>query len=367
MRSYRAHFSYYSEEWGNFDDMAYTVQAESPYEAREKAWQAWDEDEDTKFRSCVKLYAVTWNPNPLDAGDYFYSHAADIKQAVGHIEHVDIPNDRIEKHDRAEYYEREKHYYLGSLRTLDAVAQDLYAGRGMIPPSIYEELHYAEELCGLLENFNQAQALWDKISAAKKWDDRAYLFDIRDLLKNGYITLQGETVLFREHFGRTGIYPVYADLDDTDYKYINRWQRSWKVNSLANLRPLQPADVISHSASHMLYDYQLLLINDNHFPADYQKPENMIWTPSEDSMNITKDITEKFLVDNVITGERMLADRSDFWGVIRPDVVARYNFEALKSEYSAAHEMQNGITGAENGEIYPADYDEPGLEDGMEV
>ena len=84
-------------------------------------------------------------------------------------------------------------------------------------------------------------------------------------------------------------------------------------------------------------------------------------------MNITKDMTEKFLVDNVITGERILADRSDFWGVIRPDVVARYNFEALKSEYSAAHEMQNGITGAENGEIYPADYDEPGLEDGMEV
>jgi hypothetical protein len=46
-------------------------------------------------------------------------------------------------------------------------------------------------------------------------------------------------------------------------------------------------------------------------------------------------------------------------------VVARYNFEALKSEYSAAHEMQNGITGAEK--IYPADYDEPGLKDGMEV
>ena len=366
MRSYRTHFSFYSEEWGNFDDMAYTVQAESPYEARVKAWQAWDEDEDTKFRSCVKLYAVTWNPNPLDAGDYFYSHAADIKQAIGYIENVDIPNDRIQKHDKAGYYEGQKHYNLGSLRTIDAVAQDLYAGRGMIPPSIYEELHYAEELCGQLEDFDQAQALWDKISAAKKWDERGNLFDIRDLFKKGYITLRGEAVFFREHFGRTGIYPVYADLDDTDYRYISRWQRSWKLNNLTYLQPLQPADVIPYSAGHMLYDGQLLLLNHNHFPANYQKPENMIWTPSEDSMNLTKDMTEKFLVDNVITGERMLADRSDFWGVIRPDIVARYDFEALKAGYSAAHEMQNGDIGTVNGGIFPSDYDEPDLENGME-
>jgi hypothetical protein len=136
------------------------------------------------------------------------------------------------------------------------------------------------------------------------------------------------------------------------------------VNRLANLQPLQPADVIPHSAGHMLYDYQLLLINDN--PADYQKTKNMIWTPSEDSMNITKDMTEKFLVDNVITGERMLAARSDFWGVIRPDVVARYDFEALKAEYAAAYEIQSGVNEAASGGIFPADYDEPDLEDGME-
>lgn len=366
MRSYRAHFSFYSEEWGNFDDMAYTVQAQSPFDAREKAWQTWDEDEDSKLRSCVRLYAVTWSPNPLDAGDYFYSHAADIKQAVGRIENVDIPNARIERHDRAEYYEREKHYYLGSLRTIDAVAKDLYAGRGMIPPSVYEELHYAEELCGKIEDFAQAQALWNKISAVKKWDERTNLFDIRDLFQKGYITLQGEAVFLREHFDRNGIFPVYADLDDMDYSYISRWQRSWKLSRLAYLQPPMPADVISYSADHMLYDYQLLLINNARFPAEYQKPENMIWMPSEDSMNITKDMTEKFLVDNVITGERMLADRSDFWGVIRPDVAARYDFEALKAEYAAAHEMQSGINEAESGGIFPADYDEPELEDGME-
>lgn len=366
MRSYRAHFSFYSEEWGNFDDMVYTIQAESPFDARVKAWQAWDEDHDAKFRSCVKLYAVTWKPNALDAGDYFYSHAADIKQAIGHIENVDLPNDRIEKQDRAQYYEGQKHYDLGSLRTIDAIAQDLYAGRGIIPPSIYEELHYAEELCGQLEDFDQSNALWDIVNEAKKWDERGYLFDIRDLFKKGYIALQGETVFFREHFGRNGICPIYADLDDMDYKYISRWQRPLKQSNIAYLQPLRPADVIPRSAGYMLYDGQLLLLNHNHFPTEFEKPENMMWTPSEDSMNITKDMTEKFLVDNVITGERMLADRNDFWGVIRPDVVARHDFEALKAGYAAAHEMQSGEIEAANHGVLHTDFDEPNIEDGME-
>ena len=83
-------------------------------------------------------------------------------------------------------------------------------------------------------------------------------------------------------------------------------------------------------------------------------------------MNLTKDMTEKFLVDNVITGARMLADLSDFWSVIRPDIVARYNFEGLKAGFSAVHEMQNGDIEAENGGLFPSDYDEPDLENGME-
>lgn len=101
-------------------------------------------------------------------------------------------------------------------------------------------------------------------------------------------------------------------------------------------------------------------------PMEYEKPENMMWTPSEDSMNITKDMTEKFLVDNVITGERMLADRNDFWGVIRPDVVAQYDFEALKAGYAATHEMRSGEIEAANRGVLHTDYDEPNFEDGME-
>jgi len=337
MREYRAWFSFYSEEWGNFDDVAYTVQADNPFDAREKAWPIWNQYIDSKFQSCVKLYAVTWNPDPLNAGDYFYSQAADIKQAVGHIENVDIPNDRIGSRDKTSYNNMQKHYYLGALQTVDDIAQDLYAGKGIVPPSVYEELHYAQELCYELEYGEPFNALQNKIEQAKKWDQHGYLFDIRDLFKHGYISLNGETVLFKEQFGRNGIYPVYNDLDDSEYKYISRWERQIRVNGIKNLQPIDESGVIQNSANHMLYDGQFLLVNPDHFHKDFHTPENMIWTTSEDVMNITGTFTGEFQADNVITGKKALFRRNDFSGVLRPDIVARYNFEDLKAEYAAAN------------------------------
>ncbi len=356
MRDYYAHFSFYSEEWGNFDDITYKVQAYSPFAARKKAWLEWDRDDESKLRSCVKLYAVTWEPNLLDAGDYFYAHAADIKQAMGRVENVDIPNSRIEKSHRPSYLDGEKRYCWGALQTLDRIAKDLYAGKGMVPPSIHEELHYAKELlyqqdCGELEN-----ALWDKIEAAKKWEENAYRFAFQDFFKYGHISLGRELLNFKTQFDRNGIYPVYADLDDTEYQYISRWQRSWKTCQLVKLQPLQQADVIPHSAGYMLFDGYHLLIDPEHLHEDYRKPENMIWTTAEGVMDITKDVTERFLVENVITGDRMMAGRKDFIGVLRPDVVARYDFEALKAEYAAASETQSIVM--ENDSVATSDIDE---------
>ena len=351
MREYRAHFSFYSEEYGYFDDCAYRVQAESPFDTRIKAWEAFDQDEESKFRSCAKLYAVTWNPNPLDAGDYFYSHAADIKQAVGHIDNVDMPNDKLEKHGKHEYYERQKHYYLGALQTIDGVAKDLYAEKGIVPPSIYEELHYAEELYYALEYGEQSDAMWKKIKSAKEWDSNSCAqWDIRDLFKNGYITLCNEIVRFRDQFGRNSIYPVHADIEDSEYTYISRWERLASVKTLDRLPALTQADTIPHSADHMTYDYQILLMNLSQFSASFNKPVNMIWTPGEEAINLTNDTTDKFLVDNVITGEHILAQRSDFLGVLRPDTVARFDFEELKAEYAATHENPNETAGQLLGE-----------------
>jgi hypothetical protein len=131
------------------------------------------------------------------------------------------------------------------------------------------------------------------------------------------------------------------------------------------LTALMPADVISYSAIICYMTANFLLINHNHFPAEYQKPENMIWVTSEDSMNITKDLTEKFLVDNVITGERCWLLEAIF-GRYPTRYASRYDFEALKAEYAAAHEIQSGVNEATSGGIFPADYEEPDLEDGME-
>jgi hypothetical protein len=341
MCEYRVWFSFYSEESGNFDDVAYTVQAGNSFDAREKAWLEWDQQIDSKFQSCVKLYAVTWQPNPLDMGDYFYSHAADIKQAVGHIENVEITNGRIEKQDNEAYYKLQKHYYLGALQTVDAIAKDLYADKGIVPPSIYEELYYAQEICYQLEYGNQFNAFQKKIDQAKKWDEHGYLFDMRDLFKRGYITLDGETVSFKSQFGRNGIYPAYNDLEDTEYKYISRWQNTFKISVLSRLRPVQESDVIPNSAEHMSYYGQHLLINTDHFHPDYyEKPENLIWI-TDGETEIKPDFTGEFPVENVITGRRLMCKRNDFAGALRPDITARYDFEALKAEYAAVSENQN--------------------------
>ena len=342
MREYRAWFSYYSEEYGTFDDSTYTVQADNPFDVRKEAWLKWDQNTDSKFQSCVKLYAVTWQPNPLDAGDYFYSHAADVKQAAGRIENVDMQNDRLDKYGKASYYEMQKHYYLGSLHTIDSIAKDLYADKGIVPPSLYEELHYARELYYQLEYGDQSNALLDKIEKAEKWDEYGYLYDMRDLFKKGYITLCGEAVVFKNQFDRNGIYPLYNDLNDSVYKYISRWERSaMTINSLARLQPIHQQDVIPYSGGHMTFDCHFLLINQNHFDARFSTPENMIWTTSEDTMNITPDYAREFEAENVITGQRALFYRNDFLGVLRPDIVARYEFEALKAEYALANQVHN--------------------------
>ena len=44
MREYDVHFSFYDEQWGNFDDVSYKVMAETPFEAREKAWPVCDQE-----------------------------------------------------------------------------------------------------------------------------------------------------------------------------------------------------------------------------------------------------------------------------------------------------------------------------------
>jgi len=336
MREYNVHFSFYSEEYGNFDDTSYRLMAETPFEAREKAWQKCDEDSDTLFHSNIRQFAVTWTPNLLDAGDYFYSHAADIKLNLGRLLNVAIPNDRIRGGESKNRLEAERCSDLSALRTLDDVAKDLYADKGIIPPSIYEELHYAEKLCEHLGWGEKADALWERMDRAKKWDNAA-IYAIRDMFKDGYTMLNGETELLNEHFGRDGIYPVHNKPDEYDYTYISRWRNKMKVESLGRLPFYKETDVIKGSAGHMDYGWQPLLLNRDLLNDGYQTPENQLWQtidPMEQEM-AASDST--LLVENMITGQCITCDKDHFLGVLRPDVFATLGFDALKQEYAATY------------------------------
>lgn len=331
MREFNVYFSFYSEEWGNFDDTRYLVTAENPFEAREKAWDLCDRDSDTPLRSNIKQFAVTWEPNLLDTGDYFYSHAAGIKQCLGRLMNVEIPNDRIAGGEKNHQLEAERCSDLSSLWTLDAVAKDLYKDKGMIPPSIHEELYYAEKLCEQLGWDEKAYALWKRIEKAKKWDNGA-IYSIRDLFRDGYTELCGEAELFNEHFGRNGVYPIHNKIDERDYSYISRWQNKRMVDSLMKLPFYNETDVIRNSAS-MDYAFRTLLLKN----SGYQIPENQLWQLIDSSESGRDPPDGMLFAENLITGRCVFYHKSDFVGVLRPDIVATLDFDALKKEYAVTH------------------------------
>lgn len=356
MRDYYVHFSFYSEEYGNFEDVRYSVQAETPFEAREKAWPLCDQDEEMPLRSNIKQFAVTWEPNLLDAGDYFYSHAAELKRCMGSLLNVTIPNERIAGGEHRQQLEIERCSTLTALYTLDTVAKDLYADKGMVPPSIYEELHYAEVLCGKLD-WEKANALWERTEKAKKWDYGA-IYSMRDLFKDGYTFLAGDTEFFNKHFGRNGVYPFQNNLDERDYNYISRWMNQCNITSLGRLPIYQEKDIIQNSASHMDYYWHTLLLNGEMLNEEYQTPENQLWQ-AVDPLEHSEDVKDgMLLVENPITGQRMICSKEAFLGVLRPDILARLDIEVLKKEYSAVQ----GKNTSDNGIDYNFDEDEDVLE-----
>lgn len=331
MRDFDVHFSFYSEERGRFDDVSYPVTAETLFDARKKAWLACDQDKDTRFRSCIRQYAVTWSPNLLDAGDYFYSRAAETKQSLGFLNHVLVPNDCISKNEYKYQHDADQSYYMGVLQTLDNTARDLFADKGIVPPSIYEELHYAEKLCENL-NWEKANALWEQLELAQKWN-MSSVYSIRNLFEDGHTLLRGEMVAFHEHFGRNGIYPLRNKLLEHKHTYISRWKNMEKVNCLKKLTFFPETDIIANSIDHMDCKYQVLLLKCQLLNEGYRTPENQLWLACDplDQSEVIKD--GMLLVENFITGQRMICNKDAFLGVLRPDIIATLDMEALKKEY----------------------------------
>lgn len=340
MKEYSVHFSYYSEEYGNFDDKTVKVDAENQFDARRMAWEKLDKNDEIKFMSCVKLCGITWDASKLDMQDYFNSAAADNKYSIQYIENVAKPNAQIEKNDKKyEDCERERYRHFGSLYTISHIAEDLGKSLGMLPPPIFEELHYAREFAYLPDcGFDKASAMLKIIESAENWDSSA-AFSIRELFGNGYGMAGGHDLNFSAQFGKDGLYPVHADRTDYSSKYVSRWNNAREYKTLASLPFFGQKDVIPESNS-LKYEWQTLVIKKEVLHPDKQIPLNSLWIPTGGGMSDNGG-DNPITVENLFTGEVAEWKRSDFIGILKPEKNANIHNETIKAEYHALNEKQD--------------------------
>jgi hypothetical protein len=356
MKNYCVHFSFYSEENGDFGSAYYRVEAENQFEARRMAWLLRDNDEDTRFQSCVKQSGVSWDASPLDICDYLNAQAAYYKYRIREIANVDIPNAELCKDSsKKEEARRERGYYMGCIDAVRLIASDIGKPLGMAPPDIYEEIEYAWRLVGKLDTtgrYEQAAALAERIDREKSWDD-SVTRGLTELFENGYIELKDEIVNLAEYFGRDGVYPERGNLNDNYYpSYVMRRERAWHVEALDRLPMFGEKNVIDGSAEAMPYDYKTLVLRQETLKPEYRKPENMLWTPHYDfdgtCINLGSGEQSHFNVENMITGVVVALRRVDFVGVLRPEYADNINFDALKQEYAALHTEQVPVYALDN-------------------
>ena len=329
------HFSYYSEEFGQFDEAKFAVEASDQFEARQKAWERVENDESMQYASCIKQCGVTWEASPINLQDYFNMMAAFAKYGIQETKNVDIPNAVIyQDDDRIKQARDALSHYWGNLDAISNIAKDFGQQHGMIPPDIFDELHYAALIARELEQSGKTEQAWelyDKTYTAEKWDLDA-MHSIKQLFRDGSIWLCGESEYLGNYFCKDGIYPEKAALTDYEDKYISRWHNARHIDKLSRLPMFGEKDVISEKGGFQLpYEYHVLVIRQDALPKEQQKPENMLWTPVTNG-----DITQ--YAQNMITGVFSKLSRSDFIGVLRPEFENKIDFETLKSEYAAAHE-----------------------------
>ena len=350
-KEYQVHFSFYSEQYGYFDDFAIKVEAENQFEARRLAWEMSEENENFKFCSCLKLCGITWQTSPLDLQDYFNAQAAYDNYQIHRIENVNQSNARINKSEEEQRKaENERHEHYGSLWTIRGIASDMGRAHGLLPPHIYDELHYAREFLDLLNNdFDQYNAFLKKIEQAEKWDSGA-MFDIRDLCKHGYLSTAGFDFDFSEHLKKVGICPVYADPQDREYKYTNRWNNAMKYRDMAYLPFFGEKDTIRDSQT-MPYAWQTLVLDKEALLPQHQSPLNSLWIANQESEgDFDRHGDRAIIAENLFTGAIVEWKRTDFLGVLRPEKSANIDFDTIKEQYKAWEAGQNNESGTEQGD-----------------
>lgn len=360
MKTYNVYFSYYSEQYGTFEEATIKADAENQFEARRIAWEASENSDDLKFASNIKVCGVTWDASPLDLQDYFNAQAALEKYRLKGIESVEIPNAKLNNaSDSLDRYERQKAELYGSLQTISQIAADFGKPHNMLPPTAYEELHYAREFLTLLEgpdDFNNYNAFLRLIERAEQWDSSA-IYTLRDQFKYGRFEIEGMQFDFSGQYSKDGLYPDRADLSDSDYKYIYRWQHGAAYKTMSRLPFFGEKDVIAGSEA-MQYDWQTLVLKRDVLRPESQIPVNSLWIANQGSdANFDKSGDGLIVAENPFTEKIAECKRSDFIGVLRPEIAAKIDYEAIKQEHQAS---QHTAHGADRGEH--ADDDEWDME-----
>ena len=341
MKEYNAHFSFYSEQYGSFEEATIKVEAINQFEARSKAWALSESNANMEFASCIKLCGITWNASKLDLQDYFNAEVAYDKYRIQYIENVEQPNARIEKKDRMyDDWEREKSCHFTSLYTVSHIAEDLGKPHNIVSPAIFEEIHYAREFVNTLDlnDFDKASAMLEQIKRAENWDSSA-IRSINELFRHGYGIANGHELDFSAQFEKNGIYPVHADCTEFASRYVQRWNNAREYKSLSSLPFFTEKDVIEGSQN-MQYEWQTLLLKKEALSPDKQTPINSLWTPTGDSLG-DKNSDKPITVENIFTGEIAEWKHSDFLGVLRPEKSANIHDGTIRAEYVSLNSKPN--------------------------
>lgn len=343
MKTYQVHFSFYDEENGRFDEAQYKVDAQDPFAARRMAWGLRDTDEHARLQSCAQICGVTWDASPLDLQDFFNAKAAYDKYCIAFTKNVDRNNAEIRQDDEAKKEaDARRAYIFGSLDSGYLAANSLGRPFGMIPPVVYEEIEYARQLVSKLDEMGRhdaAESLMGRVEEAEAWDLPS-IYDLRELFSQGSIHLPGDYINFTQFFGRDGIYPEHADTGDRESTYIHRWMSARHIDRLPLLPIFSEKHIIAGGDS-LAYDYKVLVLRANVLDEGLRKPENLLWTPDNDGLAALylepgKDARNDYVrARNMITGLCEDRRRSDFLGILRPDIADNIDFAALAREYAA--------------------------------
>lgn len=256
MREYNVHFSYYSKDYGLFCDKKYSMEAESQFEARRHAWKYTESDNELKNVVNLKQIGVTWQSTPLDIQDYFNSEAAEIKLEINRIKNVTIP--QIELDNESDLLKDKYNYlyqYFGMLYELDEIANGLYRGIGIVPPSIYEEIQYAKLISEELYNsgkYDEADSLNNIANDAINWK-KSKKHTLKQLFENGYYYHYGEKHL-EQFFHKDSIFPERYSIKE---EYIRKPKKIEKLYQL----PIFTEKDIHSGSKEMFYQGEVLVLN----------------------------------------------------------------------------------------------------------